>query len=121
MEVSREDFERLKKNPFFVGVIVTDSMLPLIRVGDKIVAEVGNQNLKRFDIIVFYMNGVLVCHYVWAINRFVKPILYQTRNLKHGECDLPISSEDYLGKVVSHKLPAMDKIKIILRKVLRSR
>jgi signal peptidase I len=121
MEISREDFENFKRQPFFKGVIVTDSMTPLIKVGDRIVTEVGYQNLKRFDIIVIYLDGKLVCHYLWAMNRVLTPILFQTRNLKNGGRDIPISFDDYLGKVVSHKLSAIDKFKIILRKAFRSR
>ena len=79
MEVkTRDEFEKLKEFPVFKGVVVTDSMEPLIRVGDKIIVTVGDKDLKRFDIIVFWKNDRLTCHYVWAMNRVVEPILVQT-------------------------------------------
>jgi hypothetical protein len=37
----------------------------------------------------------------------------QTRNI-HGGKDYPIKEEDYIGKVVSHKLSFFRKLKIIL-------
>jgi signal peptidase I len=121
MEVTREDLAKLKKNPFFKGVIVSDSMEPLIMVGDRIIVEVGNMDLERFDIVVFFSDGKLVCHYLWAMNQIVKPILFQTRSLKYGNKDFPLSFDDYLGKVVSHHLSSMDKLKIILSQIFRSK
>jgi hypothetical protein len=121
VEISREEFEKLKQYPFFRGVIVSDSMEPLIKVGEKISAEVGNQDLKRFDVVVIFVSGKLICHYFWAKNRLVEPILFQTRDLRYGGRDNPVSFDDYLGKVVSHKLSLMDKIRIIVKEILRSK
>ncbi len=118
MEVTREMFENLKAYPFFRGVIVSDSMEPLIKVGNKIVVEVGTRKLKRFDIVVIYMDRKLVCHYLWAMNRLITPILFQTRSLKYAGKDFPVSFDDYLGKVVSHKLTLKNKIGIILSTLL---
>lgn len=114
MEISREVFEKLKQQPFFKGVVVTDSMTPVVKVGDKIVVEINARELNRFDIIVFWKDGILVCHYLWAMNRVVKPILLQTRSLPGGK-DVPITFDDYLGKVVSHRLTTWDKLKIFYR------
>lgn len=112
--LKREDFEKLKELKFFRGNIVSDSMVPKIRIGDKIVVDVGNFNLERFDIIVFWHQGQLTCHYLWAMNRRVEPLLLQTRSIKFGEKDYPIGFQDYLGKVVSHRLSTWDKIKIFI-------
>lgn len=120
MEVTREMFEELKKSAFFKGVIVSDSMTPLIKVGDKIIVEVGCRDLRRFDVVVILVNGKLVCHFLWAMNRIVEPILFQTMNLKHAGKDFPVSFEDYLGKVVSHKLSRRDQFRIMLKKIFRS-
>lgn len=119
MEIGREEFEKLKKSPFFKGVIVSDSMSPLIKVGDKIVVSVGDRELNRFDIVVIYVNGKLICHYLWAMNRVITPILFQTRNLKNGGKDFPVSFDDYLGKVLSHQLSWKDKFLIIVRELLK--
>ncbi len=115
MEIlSREDFEKLKKMEFFRGNIVSDSMVPVIKVGDKITVEVGCDKLKRFDIIVFWSQGKLICHYLWAMNRLVEPFLMQTRNTQYGEKDYPIELSDYLGKVISHRISTWDKIRIFI-------
>ncbi len=112
--LKREEFEKLKKMEIFRGNIVSDSMVPKINIGDKIVVDVGNLNLQRFDIIVFYGQDKLMCHYLWSMNRKVEPILFQARSLKYGDKDLPIGFDDYLGKVISHKLSTWDKIRIFL-------
>lgn len=110
MEISREAFQALKNVPFFKGKIQTDSMEPLIKVGDTVVVEVGNLELKRFDIIVFYDDQKLICHYLWHKNVVVTPVMLQTRNL-HGKKDCPIKLENYLGKVVSHHLSTYQKFR----------
>jgi signal peptidase I len=116
MEVaSREEFEKIKKLPFFKGVIVSDSMEPLLKIGDKIVVEVGTRELKRFDLIVFWNGEKLVCHYVWAMNRLVTPFLLQTRSMKYLGKDVPINWDDYLGKVHSHRLFGLAKFKLMTR------
>jgi signal peptidase I len=116
MEIlSREEFEKLQELTFFRGKIVSDSMIPVLNIGDRITVEVGCKKLERFDIIVFWGEGKLICHYLWAMNRRVEPILLQTRSTRYGNKDYPIGFEDYLGKVVSHHLTAWGKIKIFLR------
>lgn len=111
-ELSRDEFEKLKAMPFIKSQIVSDSMTPIINIGDNVLIEVGNLKLHRFDIVVIYVEGKLVCHYLWKMNSFVKPILIQTRNMRK-QMDFPIVLEDYLGKVISHKLTFWQKIKIM--------
>jgi signal peptidase I len=114
MEVgSFEDFKKLKKLKSFTGNIVSDSMEPLIRVGDKISVQVGDKNLHRFDIIVFWGNNQLMCHYLWSINRYIEPCLIQTRSLRNKVKDNPVPIEAYLGKVVSHRISTWYKIKLL--------
>ena len=113
-ELSKDDFEKLKRLPFFKGKIVSGSMHPVIKIGDGIVVEIGNLNIKRFDIIVFYSHGILICHYLWAYNKVFTPILFQTRSL-FGKKDHPIDASSYLGKVISHKLSWWRKFLILTR------
>ncbi len=89
-------------------------MSPVIKEGDFITVDVGEMNIKRFDIIVVYLNEVLVCHYLWRFNQKIKPIYMQTRNLS-GALDSPIPVENYLGKVVSHELSFLRKIILFLK------
>ena len=108
---TREQFEVLKTLSLFKSKVVSDSMLPVIQVGEEVIIDIGNLEIKRFDIIVVYFDGKLVCHYLWHLNRFLKPILLQTRNMS-GKMDFPVKIEDYLGKVISHRLSLWQKIKI---------
>lgn len=112
MEIGRDKFERLKELPFFKGTVITGSMVPVIKIGESITVEVGQKDLKRFDIIVFYHDGKLICHYLWNLNQIVMPMLMQTRSL-NGRKDYPIKPQDYLGKVVSHKINWWRKIRIL--------
>lgn len=113
MNVTREQFEKFKELPLFKGKIISDSMVPVIGINEDVVIDVGQKKLKRFDIIVIWVDGKLVCHYLWRINKIVKPLLLQTRNMR-GEMDYPVKEEDYLGKVVSHKISFWQKLKILL-------
>jgi signal peptidase I len=112
MKLERSIFEALKEKPFFKGQIVSGSMIPVIHIGESIVVDVGNMDIKRFDIVVIYTNGILICHYVWNINKIVTPVLLQTRNMAR-QTDYPVPMEDYLGKVVSHKISFWRKLRLL--------
>jgi len=116
VDLTREDFNQLKKLPLFKGKIVSGSMMPLMPIGSKIVVAVGDQNIKRFDIIVFLQNGKLICHFLWNINKIIEPKLLQTKNLASLGVDYPITMDDYLGKVVNFKLRLRDKFRILFFK-----
>ena len=113
-KISTDEFQNLKTQSFFKGRIVSPSMSPVVKVGDFITVDVGEMNIKRFDIIVVYLNEVLVCHYLWRFNQKIKPIYMQTRSLS-GALDSPIPVENYLGKVVSHELSFLRKIILFLK------
>jgi len=113
-KLTREEFENLKTHPFFKGKIVSSSMSPVIKEGDSILVDVGQMKIKRFDIIVIYLNEVLVCHYLWRLNQTIKPIYLQTKSLA-GQTDFPIPLEDYLGKVISHDLGMLRKMILFLK------
>lgn len=113
MNLNREQFEQLKQLPLFKSKVISDSMEPIIKIGQDVVIDVGNKDIKRFDIIVFYFEGKLICHYLWQMNKIVKPILLQTRNLS-GKLDYPVSMDDYLGKVMNFKLSAWRKFRILI-------
>ncbi len=114
MKFTLEQFEQLKASPIFKGTIMSGSMEPLIKIGDEIIISVGDTNLKRYDIIVFYQDGLLICHFLWNINKIVEPKLLQTRNLAKFGIDYPITMNAYLGKVVNYKLRFRDKLRLVL-------
>jgi hypothetical protein len=112
MDLTREQFEELQKHSLYKGKVVTPSMVPVIPVGAQIVIDVGSKDLKRFDIIVIFIEGKLVCHYLWQMNKIVQPMLLQTRNMSGG-LDFPVGFHDYLGKVISHRLSLWQRLKIL--------
>ena len=112
LNLTREQFNEIKKLPLFKGRIASDSMVPVIQVGEEIVIDVGVEDIKRFDIVVIFLDGKLICHYLWRKNKLVKPILLQTRNMS-GNLDYPVELKDYLGKVINYKLSLWQKLKII--------
>jgi signal peptidase I len=112
MKITREQFAELKTLPLLKSKVITGSMAPLIEVGDKIVIDIGNKDIKRFDIVVIYFEEKLICHYLWSKNQIVSPVLLQTRNLK-GHFDYPVSFDNYLGKVISHKIGFWRKLRIL--------
>lgn len=120
-DITREEFNQLKQLPLFKGTIVSGSMMPLMPIGTPIVVAVGDQTIKRFDIIVFYNQNKLICHFLWNINKIVTPKLLQTRNLVNFGVDFPITMDDYLGKVVSHQLRLRDKLRLIKHYLLKGR
>ncbi len=110
--LSREEFEKLKLLPIYKSQVVSGSMEPVIRTGEEILIDVGNVDLKPFDIIVFYFDEKLICHFLWRKNRIAHPILYQTRNMQ-GSADLPITEEFILGKVISHRISLWRRLKLL--------
>jgi signal peptidase I len=114
MKITREQFSELQALPFFKSKVITNSMEPVIMVGDEIIIDVGNPNIKRFDIIVFYSDEKLICHLLWRKNKIVKPVLLQTRNMRGG-MDLPIAHENYLGKVINFRLSLWQKLRMLFK------
>jgi len=82
--------------------IVSDSMAPLIQVGDWVSVAPLHTSPEEFDLIVFYQNGHLICHCFIRESDFEQALL--TSSLKYGRYDLPISRQMVLGKVTSHQL-----------------
>lgn len=115
MKVDEEFKQKILSQPFFKGKIISGSMIPVINIGDDILIEVKAKNIKRFDIIVFWQDEKLICHYLWNMNRYIKPLLLQTRNMGGGK-DYPIEEKDYIGKVISHKLSFFRILRILLSK-----
>lgn len=107
-----EEFQKLKKLMIFKSKVVTGSMVPVINIGEEVVVEVGQENIKRFDIIVIYLNEKLICHFLWSKNKIVHPILLQTRNMQK-KYDFPVTEDHYLGKVISHKISFWRKLRLL--------
>lgn len=83
--------------------IITGSMSPLIKVDDRVWVEPTPDlnKLKIFDILVYWSDEKLVCHYLYAMNEVMnseeKVLLMKGINTKG--VDFPIKYEQLLGKV----------------------
>jgi hypothetical protein len=98
------------------------SMEPLIMTGSQI--EVGPidsfDDLRTFDILLFWNGERLICHYLWHINTLTNPdgertVVTRPLASYQGE-DLPVPTGHILGRIISHKISFWRKLAIILHK-----
>lgn len=95
--------------------VATDSMVPLIDVGDIIeVKKVSDDDLEMFDIIVFWDGKKWMSHFVWSIEKGEDTIV--TRSLKNSTSnDFPISRTDILGQVINYKISIWRRVLVALK------
>jgi hypothetical protein len=101
--------------------VVSGSMEPLIMTGSQIdvAPVVALDELRVFDILLFWNGRLLICHYLWHINAIPNADgsrTVVTRPLAFNGEDLPVPEDHILGKIVSHKISFWRKLKIILGK-----
>jgi len=100
--------------------VVSDSMAPLIKVGDELTFE-KKSAYNIFDIILFKRKDELFVHFVWRDQSSFNNTLI-TRSLKNYLADEePVSIGEVLGTVAEFKIPAATKIKIYLNCLVRSK
>lgn len=115
------DFYKLKSDLAKSGElklrIASDSMHPLLKVNSLVkVVPLDLDQLKRFDVIIFWENDRLMSHFLWAKQSSEKSekSLFITKSLKDPKgFDLPIKDNLLLG-TLDVKIPILTKIKIIL-------
>lgn len=98
--------------------IISDSMEPLIKTGEEVEVIPAPENLQRFDILVFWSESKLICHYLWSRNQLKfnhADQLLVTRPLKYRGEDFPISPHHVLGVVKHRRLNLWQKIKAYLK------
>lgn len=99
--------------------VVSDSMYPIIRIGDELLTEPVSAPLDTFDIILFKRYNKLVVHYVWRNQKNFNNTVV-TRSLNNIYVDEePVSYLEILGKVSNYKISFFKKIKIKLLCILR--
>ena len=108
--ITREEFERVKAKlrPGTPVKILTGSMSPFIRVGQKILIKpFERSSLKRFDTLVFFeeKNERLICHFFYHLEEGKNGPIYHTRGLNSKLTDKPFSESEILGVVTSPHLP----------------
>lgn len=112
--------ELLKLKGSIQLTVVSGSMAPLIQAGEKISVIPLKREPKRFDVIVFMLEGRFTCHYVRQSNRFISAgTTLVTRGIGNRAEDLPIQTKDILGLVSSHRLGVFTRLKIIILDLLR--
>jgi signal peptidase I len=101
-------------------IVVSDSMSPLIAIGDELIIEPIEKDFifNRFDIILFNSDRGLTCHYFWHENKNIDKGLIITRNLKNGRYDNPYDKKQIIGIVKNFKINFFLKLKILLRDLI---
>ncbi|MFP5490936.1 MAG: hypothetical protein ACLGG0_05510 [Bacteriovoracia bacterium] len=124
MQMDLIDFSKLKSRLDHQGEIqlnvASDSMHPVLKVGQLITVKPSpSSSLCKFDIIVFWGQGKLMSHFLWAKqwDERDKNFVFITKSLKEPTShDLPIKENLILG-IVDSKISTFSKICIWLRNI----
>ena len=104
---------KIKTEPMNIKII-SDSMLPLLKINERLAVSELPANLSVFDIIVFYDAEKLICHFVWKDQKKFNDSII-TRSLKDPyKNEIPRNYNNIVGWIPSKKIHWMLKIKIIL-------
>jgi hypothetical protein len=122
MQMDLVDFFKLKSRLDQQGEmklnVASDSMHPVLKIGQKITVKPSNGvPLRKFDIIVFWGQGKLISHFLWAkqMNEANSEFVIITKSLKEPSShDIPIKENLILG-IVDCKLSLLSKISVWLR------
>jgi hypothetical protein len=119
MKLTFDDFLRIKQHinqeEKVSCVVITDSMVPIIKVGEKIKVTKDISKLKPFDIIVFFFQDKLICHFLIKNESELSPGRIITGSYKQVGFDFPVPKENILGLVTSHHLSWLQKLRIRLK------
>ncbi len=109
-------FNLMEKNKKISCVVVSDSMEPLIKKGDRIeVLQCTFHDLRIFDIVVFWDGNKFVSHFVWHISMGFGKYFLLTRSIKDiNQDDPPIHISELLGRVNNVKIGWLWKLKILV-------
>lgn len=121
-EITHSQYLELKnkidKTGQLSAMVASDSMTPVINENDTVTIVPVTNELRPFDIVVFYANHKLVCHTVIKESAFTTDSLnrnYLFGSYKYSQFDAPVAENIILGRVTSHKLKLHQKIWLILR------
>jgi hypothetical protein len=102
--------ERLLEEKSLEIVLISGSMSPLIKTGDRATIEpVRIEELRMLDIVVFWSVDKLICHCVWGHSVTLGANgerRINTRGLATSGFDYPVRESEILGRVTSHRLTA---------------
>jgi signal peptidase I len=88
--------------------LISGSMSPIMPTGTRAMIEPCQyEDLRRFDSIVFFSDGILICHSIWGLGEFRAPNgdrTIVTRGLANPLADDPVRESVVLGRVTSHRV-----------------
>ena len=94
--------------------IVSDSMSPLIKVGERVEVR-HKEDYGLFDVVIYHhRDGRLICHYIWQKSQMEQGA-YLLRSFKGSAFDLPVAAEKILGHVAGKKLTGRWQFFIFLK------
>lgn len=122
MHYSDLDFLKIKKQlnegKIFSCEIISGSMDPIIKIGESVKIQKTN-NLKVFDIIVFYTKDHrLICHVFLGGSKLNKGHI-KSSGLMADHFDFSVDQKRILGKVINKKLNIFNKLRILFRLAMR--
>jgi hypothetical protein len=99
--------------------IVSDSMFPLLSVGEILEIKPLPAKLNPYDLLVFYDQNRLTCHFLWLDQRALNDSVV-TRSLRAPqEDDIPVPSNHLLGWVPQKKISRITRFKIFFGHLCR--
>lgn len=120
MNISWTEFQEIKKTLSLKKELkirpISDSMSPLLKVNEILtIKPIDSQELKTFDIIVFWYQNTLMCHFFWARQTSSNATMLITKSLKEPKSiDLPSPVDCLLG-IVNCKTPWWAKIYLLIK------
>lgn len=80
--------------------ILGNSMAPLIRHGDTLVIEYGNQSIRKGDVLVFKTSSQTLAHRVVQIQKKNGQEIFMLKGDHASTFDDPITRHNVIGKVI---------------------
>lgn len=110
---------RLNKHSTIEIKIISDSMEPLLKINETVSIVPAVKSFDVFDLIVFWRDGKLFCHYIWRNQiSFNKTIV--TRSFKSLYSDeKPVEIQYVLGSVEGKKISFLAKLFILIKNVIK--
>lgn len=81
--------------------IAGNSMLPLLREGDRVLVAHDCTRIQRGDVIVFWQTNQLIIHRVIQIQRTSDTICFLTKGDNGLSFDPPVREDQVIGKVLA--------------------
>jgi len=110
---------RLSKEHTIEIKIISDSMQPLLKIDETVTVIPFEKKCEIFDLIVFWRNDKLFCHYMWRDQiSFNNSVI--TRSLKEPYSDeKPVERIHILGTIKDKKIRLVTKLLILAKNVIK--